>query len=146
MIAPLGGLKKFIRKGDKVLLKTNLLNATEPEKAVVTNPLFVGAIAASVLKEGGVPVIGDSPSGNFSKRRLEKVYKRAGLIQVSKELGIELNYDTGYKKIPIPNGMKLKNTPICNFVLDADKIIALPKIKTHSLMTVSYTHLTLPTN
>jgi uncharacterized protein (DUF362 family) len=37
----------------------------------------------------------------------------------------------------IPNGRKLNTTHICNFVLDADKIIALPKIKTHSLMMMS---------
>ena len=65
---------------------------------------------------------------------MEKVYQKAGLIELSNNLGVELNYDTSHKKIPIPNGKKLKNTRICNFVLDADKIIALPKIKTHSLM------------
>jgi uncharacterized protein (DUF362 family)/NAD-dependent dihydropyrimidine dehydrogenase PreA subunit len=36
--------------------------------------------------------------------------------------------------VTIPDGKRLKKTPICNFLLNADKVIALPKIKTHSLM------------
>ena len=134
LLKSLGGLHKFINKGDKVLLKTNILNASEPEKAVVTNPLLLAHVAKQIFKLDATPFIGDSPSGNFSKRRLEKVYRKTGLTALSKEHGIELNYDTSYKKITIPNGKKLKQSRICNFVLNADKIIALPKIKTHSLM------------
>ena len=126
--------KKYIRKDERVLLKTNLLNATEPEKCVVTNPAVIGDVAKSVLKVGGIPYIGDSPSGQFTKRRLKKVYKKSGLIKLSKQLDIELNYDTSSKKIDFPNGKRLQKIPICNFVLNADKIISLPKIKTHSFM------------
>ena len=79
-------------------------------------------------------IIGDSPSGQFTKRRLEKTYQKSGLITVANELGIELNYDTNVTKVDIPNAKKLKKTPICNFILDAEKIIAVPKIKTHSYM------------
>jgi len=75
------------------------LNATEPEKAVVTHPVLISAVAKSVLNIGGIPYIGDSPSGPFTKRRLKKVYEKSGLIKLSKELGIELNYDTSYKKL-----------------------------------------------
>ena len=134
LLKPLGGFKNYISKGERVLLKTNLLNATEPEKCIVTNPAVITAIVKSVLKVGGIPYIGDSPSGQFTKRRLKKVYKKSGLIKLSKQLGIELNYDTGSKKINFPNGKRLQKIPICNFVLNADKIISLPKIKTHSYM------------
>jgi len=134
LLAPIGGLKNYINQNEKVLLKTNLLNASEPSKHIVTNPAVVTAVAKAVLKAGGIPYIGDSPSGQFTKRRLEKAYKNSGLKKISVELGIELNYDTSYKKIDIPNGKKLKKTTICNFVLNADKIIAIPKIKTHALM------------
>ena len=134
LLQPLKGLKHFINKDDQVLLKLNLLNASIPEKRVVTDPLLVQAVATAVLQTGGIPIIGDSPSGQFTKRRLERVYKKAGLLELSKNHGIELNYDTTTKKIQIPQGKRLKKTPICNYVLTADKIIALPKIKTHSLM------------
>jgi uncharacterized protein (DUF362 family)/NAD-dependent dihydropyrimidine dehydrogenase PreA subunit len=134
LISPLGELNKYIKKDQRILLKVNLLNASVPDKAVVTNPLFVKKTAEAVLKVGGIPYIGDSPSGQFTKRRLKKVYEKANLTDLSRELGIELNYDTTTKKVPIPQGKRLKKTPICNFILQADKIIALPKIKTHSYM------------
>jgi uncharacterized protein (DUF362 family) len=101
---------------------------------VVTHPAVVGAVGKAVQKVGGVPYIGDSPGGQFSKSRLENVYERAGLISLAAELGLELNYDTRMTKVQVPNGKRLKKVPICNFVLDADKIISLPKVKTHSLM------------
>jgi len=43
-----------------------------------------------------------------------------------------LNYDTGIRKLDIPKGKRLKRAPVCNYALDADKIISLPKLKTHS--------------
>jgi uncharacterized protein (DUF362 family)/Pyruvate/2-oxoacid:ferredoxin oxidoreductase delta subunit len=134
ILNPLGGMKKYINRGERVLLKTNLLSPSEPEKAVVTHPAVVNAVAQAVLKTGGIPYIGDSPSGQFTKRRLEKAYIKSGLKDLATALGIELNYDTHVTKITIPNGKKLKRTAVCNFVLNADKLIAFPKIKTHSYM------------
>jgi uncharacterized protein (DUF362 family) len=134
LINPFGGIQKYIKNGERVLLKTNLLTPSKPEKAVVTHPAVVSAVAQAVLKIGGIPYIGDSPSGQFTKRRLEKTYEKAGLKDLANKLGIELNYDTGSQKIIIPHGKKLKKTNLCNFVLNADKVIALPKIKTHSYM------------
>ncbi len=134
LLTPFGGFQKYIKSGERVLLKTNLLTPSKPEKAIVTHPAVVSAVAQAILKIGGIPYIGDSPSGQFTKRRLEKTYEKAGLKDLANKLGIELNYDTGSQKIIIPHGKKLKKTFLCNFVLNADKIIALPKIKTHSYM------------
>jgi len=132
LLAPLGGMEQFVKKNDKVLLKVNLLSAKGPEKAVTTHPEFVRAVANAVRKAGGEPFIGDSPAGRFSKRNLTKAYKSSGLQIMAGEEGIPLNFDTGAKKLDIPNGQRLQRTPVCNFVFNADKIIALPKLKTHS--------------
>ena len=134
LVDPIGGFKNFIKKDERVLLKTNLLNASEPASCVVTDPVVIGAVAKAVQKVGGIPYIGDSPSGQFTKRRLEKVYAKSGLKKLSEDIGVELNYDTGYSKVAIPNSKKLKSAAICNFVSKADKIISIPKLKTHSLM------------
>ncbi len=134
LLEPLGGMTHYIKKGERVLLKTNLLIPSDPKKAVVTNPAVIQALAEVILQIGAVPFIGDSPSGQFTKRRLEKTYQKSGLTTVAKNVGIELNYDTSVTKVDIPLGKKLKKTPICDFVLHAEKIIAVPKIKTHSYM------------
>ena len=134
LLRPLGGITAYVHKGDRVLLKVNLLSATTPDKAVVTDPLLVRKTAEAVLRAGGTPVIGDSPSGQFTKRRLQKAYEKTGLRALSRDLGVELNYDTRTTTVPVPHGTRLTNTPLCNFILDVDTIIALPKIKTHSFM------------
>ena len=69
LVQPFGGMKRFVQNGDRVLVKTNLLNATDPAKAVVTHPIFIKSVVESIIKAGGNVLIGDSPSGSFSKRR-----------------------------------------------------------------------------
>ncbi len=132
LLGPFGGMESFVKRGDKVLLKVNLLSAREPKKAVTTHPEIVRAVAKAVRKAGGKPYIGDSPAGMFSNRALMKAYKQSGLAEIANEEKIPLNYDTRSKKLDFPKGKRLKKSPVCDFILDADKIIALPKLKTHS--------------
>jgi uncharacterized protein (DUF362 family)/Pyruvate/2-oxoacid:ferredoxin oxidoreductase delta subunit len=132
LLAPFGGMERFVQKNEKVLLKVNLLSAKEPEKAVTTHPEFVKAVAKAVREAGGKPYIGDSPAGPFSKRHLNKAYRRSGLERLAAEEEIPLNFNTDVKKIDIPEGKRLQRSPICDYVLNADKVIALPKLKTHS--------------
>jgi uncharacterized protein (DUF362 family) len=132
LLGSLGGMGQFVKKNEKVLLKVNLLSAKEPEKAVTTHPEFVRAVAKAVREAGGEPYIGDSPAGPFSKSYLKKAYKRSGLENLAGEEQIPLSFDTGVKKLDIPEGKRLQRSPICDYVLNADKVIALPKLKTHS--------------
>jgi uncharacterized protein (DUF362 family) len=132
LLAPLGGMEQFVKKNDKVLLKVNLLSAKAPQKAVTTHPEFVRAVANAVREAGAEPYIGDSPSGPFSKRNLKKAYRRSGLENLAREEKIPLSFDTGVKKHHIPEGKRLQRSPICDYVVNADKVIALPKLKTHS--------------
>lgn len=137
LIAPLGGMGNFVKKGDRVLLKINMLSGNDPAKGVTTHPSIVGAAADAVMAQGGIPYIGDSPSGLFNRRTLEKAYGRCGMAALSKEKGIELSYDTQSRKVEIPGARRLRHTRICNYILDADKVIALPKLKTHAFMTLT---------
>jgi len=94
LLEPFGGMKSFVKRGDKVLLKVNLLSAREPKKAVTTHPEIVRAVAKAVRKAGGKPYIGDSPAGMFSSRALIKAYKQSGLEEIANEEKIPLNYNT----------------------------------------------------
>ena len=132
LLAPLGGIGKYVKRGERVLLKVNLLMPKAPAKAVTTHPAVVNAVARAVLDAGAIPYIADSPGGPFTKITLDIGYNRTGIKKLATELGIELNYDTGSKRVSIPGAKKLKNAPICNYMFQADKIIALPKLKSHS--------------
>jgi uncharacterized protein (DUF362 family)/NAD-dependent dihydropyrimidine dehydrogenase PreA subunit len=132
LLEPLGGMEHFVKRDERVLLKVNLLSAKEPEKAVTTHPEFVRAVAQAVGGVGGHPFIGDSPGGMFSQRSLRNAYQSSGLEAVANEEDIPLNYDTGVVNLDIPNSKRLRRSPVCDYVLGADKVIALPKLKTHS--------------
>jgi len=132
LLEPLGGMERFVKRDERVLLKVNLLSAKKPEKAVTTHPEFVRAVAMAVRGVGGHPFIGDSPGGMFLQRSLRNAYQRSGLEALAHEEDIPLNYDTGVVNLDITNGKRLTRSPVCDYVLGADKVIALPKLKTHS--------------
>lgn len=132
LLAPLGGMSNFINPGDKVLLKINLLSPRKPEQAVTTHPKVVSAVARAVISVGGIPFIGDSPSGTFNQKTLKKAYASSGMVRIADKEGIKLNYNTRSRKVNLSRARRLKRIPICSFIKEADKIISLPKLKTHS--------------
>ena len=82
LLAPIGGMGRFVKEEEKVLLKVNLLSSKGPEKAVTTHPEFVRAVAKAVREAGGKAYIGDSPAGTFSKRTLKKAYTGGQALRI----------------------------------------------------------------
>ncbi len=132
LLAPLGGIEEFVKPGQKVLLKVNLLMAKPPETGVTTHPALIKAVAHQVLKAGGKVVIADSPAGPFTSRALQRVYEKCGLLPLAEEAGISLNYNTDYKKIEFADGSICNSFVINNFITEADVVINMCKLKTHS--------------
>jgi uncharacterized protein (DUF362 family) len=135
----LGGMKAFVRPGERVLLKANLLMRRKPEKATTTHPAVVQAVAELVREAGGTPVIFDSPGGYTFHTRgtLESLYETCGMSEAARLGGAELSYDTRVMDIPYSDGITIKNIKTVECVREADKIINLPKLKTHMMMGLS---------
>ena len=130
----LGGISAFVKPGEKILIKPNLLSPKEPERAVTTHPAIVKAVIKMVKSAGAVPVVGDSPGGGI--RDIENLWDKTGMAAVCKEENTELiNFEAaGSKEFDIGD-KNVKKVHFSNAVLDCDGIINLPKLKTHSLMT-----------
>lgn len=129
----IGGIEKYIKPGDKVLLKLNLVMKKRPDEAVTTHNIFAQALASVVIRAGGVVTIADSPGGLYNPSALRGVYKVCGMDEVAKNTGAMLNFDTGFTQVEYPQGVQVKGFPIINPVLDADVIINVPKLKTHMM-------------
>jgi len=129
-IDSLGGIRKFVSRGDRVLLKPNLLSGNPPERAVTTHPAFIKGVARIVLEAGGIPSIGDSPA----LASLHRVAKKSGVTQVAKELGIKFLEFTDSVIVSPQKNHLYKKIEIARPLLEVDKVINLPKIKTHSQM------------
>lgn len=134
-LAELGGMSAFVKPGQKVLLKVNLLMKKRPEEAVTTHPSVVEAVVHLVQEAGGIPIIGDSPGGPYTVSSLQAIYTRSGLREVAERTGAILNEDLGQTTIQYPAGKIVKNLTVTNCVMNADVVIPLSKLKTHGMMT-----------
>lgn len=131
LLLPLGGIGRFIKPGQRVLLKPNLLAGRPPEAAVTTHPALVQAMIELVQQTGAEVVVGDSPGiGSF-----ERVAAKTGISSVVAASGARL--------IPfvetrlIGTGGTFRQLELAAAYLDADVVINLPKLKTHEMMTLT---------
>ncbi|MBM3302018.1 MAG: DUF362 domain-containing protein, partial [Deltaproteobacteria bacterium] len=85
VLGDLGGAHSFFRRGDQVLLKPNLLASASPERALVTHPAFVEAVATMVIDCGATPFLGDSPPLG----KLSRVLTKSGYDPFMKRLGVQ---------------------------------------------------------
>ncbi len=130
VLEPLGGIAGFVRPGDRVLIKPNLLSARAPEKRVTTDPAIVRSVATLVMKAGGRPFIGDSPGIEPFKR----VVAKTGMEEIAHELGIDLVELSRPRRVSLPDTSIFRNLEIASQALDAAVVINLPKLKTHTQM------------
>ena len=126
----LGGLSRFVSKDQKVLIKPNLLSAKDPSRAITTHPAVVRAVVEQVQKLGAVPLLGDSPGG--VDRGIRRVWDNTKLSEVAEQTGVKL---VAFES----SGVYEKTTSegntyyIAKPVIDADLVISLAKLKTHTL-------------
>ncbi len=114
------GADKFIRPGEKVLLKPNLIAASKVDIAT-TDARFVEAIIEIVKEQGGIPFVGDSPAFGSAKG----VAGSVGILEAIERQQIEI---VEFKR----NNHYQEGEKITRSVKDFDKIINLPKLKAHS--------------
>ncbi len=125
----LGGARRFVKKGERILLKPNLLVPEIPKKCVTTHPAVFKAIAKILQKTGVTLMYGDSPAMGNMKRAA----KKSGLAAVAEELNIlPADFKTG-KEVFFKDGIQNKKFIIAQGVLENDGLISLPKLKTHAL-------------
>jgi len=127
-IEALGGLARFVRPGDRVVLKPNPIGANPPEDAISTHPELVGALVADCLAVGAREVLAVSHDGMRS-------FIANGLHQAITENGgtvkaIESAAD--YREVIVPRGRILRREMISIDLLDADVFINLPIAKHHA--------------
>lgn len=129
LLAPLGGMAAFVRPGQKVLLKPNMLAGKEPEKAVTTHPEIVRAVIRLAQQAGGSVAVGDSPGSGSPLQ----VARRCGILEVIEETGATFALFAESVRIR-PRGGTFHELEIARDLLDADVVINLPKLKTHQMM------------
>lgn len=126
----LGGASRFVRPGEHLLLKPNLLVGSAPEQAVTTHPSVFAAVATHLAEAGARLSYGDSPAFGSTRAAARK----SGLADVEGDLGIARADFSGSRTVSFAEGRLIKQFEIAAPVLDADGLVSLPKLKTHALM------------
>jgi len=128
VLKPLGGMKAFVKRRDKVLIKPNLLAPKHPDRCVTTHPALVKAVAELVQEAGGIPTIGDSPAVGG----LRRAAAQAGIAAVAEEVGCTLMEFKEVAEVRADEACTFRRFELAKAVLEADVVINLPKVKTHS--------------
>jgi uncharacterized protein (DUF362 family)/Pyruvate/2-oxoacid:ferredoxin oxidoreductase delta subunit len=126
----IGGIEKFVKKDQKVLLKPNLLSACKVEKRVTTDPAIVEAVIRLLKPVTKNIFVGDSPAVHSTNKAMSS----SGIKAICNKHNVEIADFSEFDNNKYPKGKKLKGFQIAKIVNDVDVIINLPKFKTHNYM------------
>jgi uncharacterized protein (DUF362 family) len=126
----LGGMKRFISRGDIVVVKPNMGWDRAPQFAANTNPFVVGAVVRMCFDAGASRVkVFDNTCDNA-----RSCYSASGITAEAKRNGAEIIFMEDRKFIEVDvRGNTLKKWPIYKDALEAGKIINVPVAKDHGI-------------
>jgi uncharacterized protein (DUF362 family) len=130
-IKALGGMKRFVKKGDKVVVKPNIGWDVSPERAGDTNPKLVARIIQHCFEAGAKEVsVVDHTCDQW-----QRCYSNSGIQKAASEAGAKVvpgGTQSYYHTVSVPNGKVLKSAQEHEVILDADVFINVPILKNHS--------------
>ncbi len=129
-IKELGGIGKFVKKGQSVVIKPNIGWDVVPEKAANTNPKLIKRIVEHCFNAGAKDVYVfdhtcDDWKRCYSSSEIEKYAKDAGAKVVPG------NTESYYQEVKIPKGKSLKKDKVHELILSSDVFINVPVLKSH---------------
>ena len=131
LLKPLGGMAAFVKPGDRVLLKPNLLTGSRPSKECVTRPEVVYCVAQMVQAAGGQPFLGDGPAFGSAKG----VAKANGYLPLIDALKLPIVEFHGKRYETV--SAEFNHLLLSKEAIDADVVINLPKVKSHVQLTLT---------
>lgn len=118
-------------RGKTILLKPNLIKGASPAEAVSTHPAVLRAAIRYCKAHGAARVIvGDSPGF----QTFEAAAKKSRLMEVIEEEGVDFDDFSRFRMVDHPSGELVKTFKIASVVREADIVVSLPKLKTHTFL------------
>ncbi|MDR1283414.1 MAG: DUF362 domain-containing protein [Opitutaceae bacterium] len=135
-ITGLGGMQRFVKKGQTVVIKPNIGWDVVPERSANTHPDIVRRLVEMSLAAGASQVtVFDHTCDEW-----ERCYKNSGIAAAVEAAGGKMlpgNDETWYRDVDLPNGIALKKTRIHTAILDSDVFINAPVLKHHGGATMT---------
>jgi len=133
-VGDLGGIRRFISRGDVVVIKPNMAWDRAPEQAANTNPEVAAEMVRLCREAGAKSVVVTDVSIHDARR----VFERSGIAPAARAAGatVPLPEPHRFREVDL-GGDVLHGWPVFQPFLEADKVINLPIAKHHSLTGVS---------
>lgn len=132
------GFTKAFLCGKKVAVKPNLVMKKPAEAAATTHPAILDALLTYLDScDCADVVIAESMGGPYTEAALRSVYAGCGIDKAVSGHRARLNFDITAGTLPAPNGIVSKVFDIITPIIQADVIINLCKLKSHSLTRMS---------
>lgn len=129
-IQEMGGMQRFVRRGQRVVVKPNIGWDVPPERAANTNPDLVGAIVKDCLAAGASRVmVFDNTCDNW-----QLSYRNSGIEAAVRQAGGQMvpgNLERFYREVEIPGARRLRRAKVHELILDNDMVINVPVLKHH---------------
>jgi uncharacterized protein (DUF362 family) len=137
-IEAMGGLSRFVKKGQKIVVKPNIGWDKSPELAANTNPDLVAAIVKDCFAAGASEVtVFDNTCDEW-----QACYRNSGIENAAKAAGAKMAFahdEKYYKTVKLPKAVRMKEVKIHEAIVDCDAWINVPILKNHggARMTIS---------
>ena len=127
----LGGMKRFIDEGDRVVVKPNIGWDRNPAQGANTHPGVVAEVVRLCLQAGAKEV----QVFDYSCNAANRCYKNSGIQEAASKAGAKVTYvmEKFFREVKIEDGYILKEWPFYKPALEADKYINLPVLKHHGM-------------
>ncbi len=127
----LGGMPRFVRPGEIVIVKPNISWDRSPEQGATTHPEAVAEVVRLCLESGAKKVKVFDHTLNEARR----CYARSGIEEAAKKAGAEVFfvYEKKFRMTDFPDGELIKSWEVYKDVLEADRIINVPAAKHHTI-------------
>jgi len=134
----LGGISRFIKKGQRVVLKPNMSFARTPDFSATTHPLVVATVAQACVDAGAQQVL----VLDHTLQRAELCLERTGIPEACKNISgvhvLALQERKFFREIKILQGKVLERVEVMKEILERDAVIInIPVAKSHSATGVS---------
>jgi uncharacterized protein (DUF362 family) len=133
----LGGISRFVKKGQRVILKPNMSFTRTPEFGATTHPLVVATVAQDCMNAGAQQVL----ILDHTLHRAELCLERTGIREACKNIPgvhvLTLQERKFFQEIKIPQGKVLERVEVMKEILDGSVLINIPVAKSHSATGVS---------
>jgi uncharacterized protein (DUF362 family) len=135
-VEELGGMSRFVRKGDTVVVKPNIGWDRSPETGANTNPDVVAALVEMCYAAGAERVnVFDNSCANA-----QRSYENSGIKRAAEAKGAKVYYTDAWNfvKAQFPYDSPMEGWPVYRDAIECDTVINVPVLKHHG-----YTGLTL---